>query len=309
MQRVFVLWIGLWLSTGLLSCSSDSGKPKPPAALPVPVDNPLTRHGGPFQLDWAMNPLWEDGRAEIAVYDAEQQVDGEPHRFTITQATAKREFNQQYNVSTTQPGRNDVFPVLQVTQQYTLPTAAYPSNVQVCLVFRRDQPVQLHKLTVSVQEWAGSSFKSFMDDGLQYQQQYNSYRDEEGLGQRTLLHQALFEDALPYTLRSLDFAALPTFRASIYGQQQTSSAKPPVLYQARIQVEEAPAADSLQNAWQVRVRLNDTRQNMYWFAKAYPHELLRAATWDGRRQWLKQLRRVPLSTTTPPADSAATVAE
>lgn len=177
MLRVFVLGVGLLGSTGLLSCSSDSGQKKTASALPVPVDTPLTRRGSPFQLDWAMNPQWEDGRMEVAVYDAEQLLGGEPRRYTLTQTTAKQEFNQQYNVATTQLRRKDVFPVLQVNQLYSLPTDAYPRHVQVCLSFRRDQPVQLHKFTASVQEWGGSTFKSFSDDGLQYQQQYNSYQD------------------------------------------------------------------------------------------------------------------------------------
>ncbi|WP_426492306.1 hypothetical protein [Hymenobacter sp. 102] len=271
-------------------------------AVSAPDDIPLMRRGSPFWLEWAMNPLWEDGRAEVAEYDAEQELEGESRRFTLTQITGKQEFSQQFNVQTSQRGIRDAFPVLQLTQLYSVPGQPYPQHVQVCQVFRRDQPVQLHKLTATVQEWGGSVFKTLTDDGLQYQQQYNSYQEGEGAGQRLLHRGVLVEDALPYTLRSLSFEKKPAFAARIYELQQTSHASAPSLYKARIQVEEAAAADTPEPAWRVRVRLSATRENVYWFARSYPNVLLRQTTWNGRRLWLKRLSRVPMRT---PADSAA----
>ncbi|MDU0368970.1 hypothetical protein ACFPAF_01075 [Hymenobacter endophyticus] len=254
-----------------------------------------------------MNPLWEDGQEEVAVYEAEQKVDGEIRRFVYTQATAKEEFNQQYNVRTDSLERKDIFPVMRLTQLYSMPGTAYPHHAQATLFFRRDQPVVLHKLTASVQEWAGNVFKAILDDGLQYQQAYTSYHDGQGSGQRVLRHNVLFEDALPYTLRSLDFARRPSFPAAVYELQLTNQASRPTLYQAQVRVEEGAPTDTPDPAWRVRVTLTDARQNQYWFAKAYPNVLLRRTTWDGRTLWLKQVsRRAAQLSSTPAAPDSVT---
>ncbi|WP_071883109.1 hypothetical protein [Hymenobacter swuensis] len=290
-MRGVVPFAAVCLTAGLLSCSSESGRKNAAANIPLPQDNPLTRRGGPFRQQWAMAALWEDGQAEVATYTAERVIYGEPRRFEYTLITVKEEFNQQYNVKTDDYQRKDVFPVMKVNQFCSIPANNYPYHFLTSLFFRRDQPVLLHKLTTSSQEWCGNTFKAIVNDGLQYQQTYNSYWDGQGNGQRTLRYDALFEDALPYTLRSLRFEALPTFQAFIYELQQTSKAAAPQLYQAQVRVEDGLTADTAEPAWRVSVTLTDKKQNVYWFAKTYPNVLLRQVTWDGRNLWLKQVRR------------------
>ncbi|UOQ76956.1 hypothetical protein MUN84_21180 [Hymenobacter sp. 5516J-16] len=256
-----------------------------------------------------MDRLWEDGKAEVATYEAERVVYGEPRRFEYTLITVKEEFSQQYNVKTDDRQRKDVFPVMKVNQFCTIPTEQYPYHFLTSLFFRRDQPAQLHKLTTSSQEWCGNTFKTILDDGMQYVQTYNSYWDGQGVGQRQLRRVVLFEDALPYTLRSLRFETLPTFKADVYELQQTNQATPPVLYPAHIRTEDALTADTSEPAWRVTVTLTNQKRNVYWFGKQYPNVLLRQTTWDGRTLQLKQVRRyvywpvAPAAATAP--DSAA----
>ncbi|WP_139922562.1 hypothetical protein [Hymenobacter sp. DG01] len=295
-MRIVVLVVsGAVLSAGGLACSSDSGTKSAPAAPTVAaaIESPLTRRGGPLRQQWAMDPLWEDGKAEVATYEAEQMVQGESRRFEYTFITAKEEFNQQYNVRTDSAQRKDIFPVMRSSQIGSIPTDTYPSHFQTCLFFRRDQPVQLHKLTASTQEWGGITFKAITDDGMQYVQAYNSYQDGQGTGERQLRRTVLFEDALPYTLRSLQFEQLPRFQTDIYELQQTNQATPPVLYHAQVRTEDAFTADTPEPAWRVHVALTGQKQNVYWFSKEYPNVLLRQTTWDGRTLRLKQVRRVP----------------
>jgi len=297
MRRVVAFWAVLGLTS---ACSSKSDrKPERPTDQ-IPLDNPLTRRGGPFRQQWAMNPLWEDGKAEVATYEAERVLYGEPRRFEYTLITVKEEFNRQYNVKTDDYQRKDVFPVMKVNQFCRIPTTNYPYHFLTSLFFRRDQPVELHKLTTSSQEWCGTTFKAIIDDGLQYQETYNSYWDGQGEGRRTLRHDVLFEDALPYTLRSMRFETLPTITARIYELQQTSKAPAPHLYEAQIRVEDGLTVDTPEPAWRVRVALTDQKQNVYWFAKTYPNVLLRQTTWDGRNLWLKQVRRYAYWPQSPP---------
>ena len=292
MFRVAPLLAALALSAGLISCSTPSDEQTGVAQTAAPADSPLLRRDGVFEQDWAMNRLWEDGQAEVALYRAERVIYGEPRVFEYTLITVKEEFNQQFNVKTDDYQRQDLFPVMKVNQFCSIPTDTYPYHFLTSLFFRRDQPVQLHKLTTSSQEWCGNTFKAISnDDGLQYEQTYNSYWDGEGAGHRKLQLNALFEDALPYTLRALRFERKPEFAARIYELQQTSRASAPTLYEAQIKVEDALTTDTPDPAWRVRVVLTDQKTNTYWFAKTYPNTLLRQTTWDGRNLWLKQVRR------------------
>ena len=224
-------------------------------------------------------------------------------RFEYAQLTVKEEFNDQYKVKTDNYDRFDLFPVMKVNQFCRIPTEQYPYHFLTSLFFRRENPVGLYKLTSSSQEWCGNTFKAFLDDGLQYVQTYNSYWDTQGAGQRNLRRDMLFEDALPYTLRSLRFAALPTFQATICELQQTSKATPPTYYDAEIKVQDAPAPDAPEPAWLVQVQLAPEKTSKYWFAKKYPNLLLRQTTWDGRKLKLKKVSRYAYWTH-PATDSA-----
>lgn len=246
-----------------------------------------------FDADWAMRPLWEDGLAEIARYDAQQVVNGRTLPYELTQVTQLEEFNQQFDVRTDSLRRNDVFPVIHIGQFGSLPTDTPPYHFLTSLFFRRDRPTVLHKLTTTLQEPAGNTFKAFVDDDLQYVETYNSYHDGQGAGRRLLRHELLFEDALSYCLRSLKFKELPAFNVTIAGQQQTSSAAPPLLYQARVTVAEQAASDTLAASWRVTVTLDQRKRNVYWFAQDYPHLLLSQVTWNGRLRRLKSVTRAP----------------
>lgn len=312
MHPAALLVSGALLSAGLLACSSDydtKTTAAAPAAAPVSIENPLTRRGGPMRQQWAMDPLWEDGKAEVATYAAERVVGGEVRQFESTLITTKEEFNQQYNVRTDSLQRKDIFPVMRFSQMCSIPTDAYPLHLLTTSFFRRDQPVHLHKLTTSSQELSGATFKAITDDGMQYVQTYDSYHDGQGAGQRQLRRTVLFEDGLPYTLRSLRFEDLPGFRTAIYEGQQTNQAAPPVLYQAQVRTEDALTADTPEPAWRVRVALSNQKQNVYWFSKQYPNVLLRQTTWDGRSLRLKQVRRQTLGPVALPGVAAAPAAE
>lgn len=276
----------------LVGCSSGPTDPGEQRGESVPA---LRRQhfDAYFDNDWAMRPLWEDGLAEIARYDAQQVINGEALSYELTQVTQLEEFNQQFDVRTDSLRRNDVFPVMHISQFGSLPTAMPPFHFLTTLFFRRDRPTVLHKLTTTLQEPAGNTFKAFVDDDLQYVETYNSYHDGQGAGRRLLRHEVLFEDALSYCLRSLRFADLPSFDVTIAGQQQTSSAAPPLLYQAHVTVADQAATDTLAASWRVTINLNKEKQNVYWFAHDYPHLLLRQITWNGRLRRLKSVIRAP----------------
>ncbi|MCC2545138.1 hypothetical protein LJY25_01660 [Hymenobacter sp. BT175] len=285
--RILVLLSAMgWLGASCSSEPDQAGRTAanaPEAALPQ-----LARH---FDQQWAMQKLWEDGLAEVAVYDAERVIYNKPRRFEYVQITVKEEFNQRFNVKTDDYQRTDLFPVMKVNQFCRIETDQYPYHFLTSLFFRRDEPITLYKLTTSSQEWCGNTFKAITDDALQYTQSYNSYWDGQGSGERALRRNVLFEDALPYTLRSLRFDQLPRFEVAVCELQQTSKALPPAYYEASVAVTAAAAAEAAEPAWRVVVQLDQQKRNVYWFARAYPNVLLRQTTWDGRSLVLKSQRR------------------
>lgn len=279
----------LALSAGLAGCTVPE-KEGPPGQLPAPAPGlqALLPH---FDANWAAGPYWEDGLAEVAVYDAERVVYQKTRAFEFTQITVKEDFNQQFNVKTDDYRRADLFPVMKVNQFCRIPTEQYPYHYLTSLFFRREQPVALYRMTTSSQEWCGATFKSVIDDGVSFELWYHSYWDGQGVGSRDLRRDALLEDALPYTLRALRFAQRPAFALTVLDLQQTNHARPPVYYAAHLATTPAPAADAPEPAWRVAVTLAPGKENVYWFAQQYPNVLLRHRAWDGRRLRLKSVRR------------------
>ena len=263
------------------------------------MDKPKVRASAPalqaimphFNEQWAMNKYWEDGQAEVATYDAERTVYKKKRQFEYTLITVKEEFNQQFNVKTDDYKRNDLFPVMKVNEFCQIPADQYPYHYLTSLFFRRDQPVALHKLTSSSQEWCGNTFKTIVDDGVNFKESFNSYWDQQGVGSRNLRRDVLVEDALPYSLRALRFGQSPAFDLTVMDLQQTSKAPLPVYYKAYLTTAKATADEAPAPSWRVTVQLAADKQNVYWFAQAYPNILLRQTTWDGRSLRLKSQRR------------------
>jgi hypothetical protein len=281
----FLLWVlGIGMLGSTVSCSGRSGpgSSQPPARL-----------ASFFDPQWAMDRRWDDGLAEVAVYAAERVIYQKPRQFEYTQITVKEDFNQEHNVKTDDYNRGDLYPVMKVNQFARIPTDNYPYHFLTSLFFRRENPVQLFKMTIGSQEWCGNTFKAFLDAGRNYQYSYNSYWDSQGAGEMSVDRDVLFEDQLPYTLRSLKFADNLRFEAPVAELQQTNKAGQPHVYQARVAVTPAPSASETLpgEAWRVVVQLDENKRNEYWFSQQAPHVLLRQRTWDGRNLDLKSLQR------------------
>jgi hypothetical protein len=282
------------LSSVMAACSTQAdpdGELLVAAQAAPPPNAALLKLAPYFKQEWAMNKWWEDGLAEVATYEAERVVYNKVRRFDYTLITVKEEFTPEHNVKADSLERLDLFPVMKVNQFCRIETDQYPYHYLSSLFFRRDESVALHKMTTSSQEWCGNTFKAITDEGLHYLQTYNSYWDGQGSGNRQLRRDVLFEDALPYTFRSLRFDQKPAFAAVIAELQQTNKATRPAYYTAQVRVEEGLTADTPEPAWRVSVALADSKQNVYWFAKKYPNVLLRQTTWDGRSLKLKSVRR------------------
>jgi len=237
-----------------------------------------------------MDTLWDDGLAEVAVYDAEREVYGKKREFEYTQVTVKGDFNREHNVKTDDYSCQDLFPVMKINQFCRIPTDNYPYHYLTSVFVHREQPWALHKLTSTSQEWCGNTFKAITAESDHFKQYYNSYFDGQGEGERDLPGDLLAEDQLSYTLRSLRFKDSTAFEIDVLETQQTNQSKEPVVYE-NAKVSSVGVMFNNVPAWKVDVQLAEGKTNTYWFAKAYPNQLLEQKTWDGRNYKLKKMSR------------------
>ncbi|EMR00833.1 hypothetical protein [Cesiribacter andamanensis] len=242
-----------------------------------------------FREDWAADALWDDGQAEVATYAARREVYGKVREYEYTFITVKEEFNTEHGVKTDDYTRSDLYPVLKINKFARLETDNYPYHYLTSLFYKRNEPGLLHKMTHSSQEWCGNTFKLFQQEGRGYQYLWSSYWDGQGDGREKLTGTPLFEDGLSHSLRALPFAEGLQFARPVLESQISNKATPPATYQAHFTV--SSSREEPLDSWQVQVQLARDKTSHYWFAKAYPHILLRMQSWDGQELQLQQQER------------------
>ncbi len=235
-----------------------------------------------FDQEWALNEIWDDGLAEVAIYDARRVKYGIIRECTFTFATVKEHFNKAYNVKTDDYEREDLFEVMKLNVFGRVETDNYPYHFLTSVFIKRNDPSHLFKMTNSSQEWCGNTFKEFSEAETFYSYQFNSYFDGEGKGVLELPKDVMFEDQLPIALRSLKFEEGLTFGVKIIESQISNRAKTPTIYDGEISVTssidtiknivgENESIFDLHDLWLITVTLTPDKINKYWFSKAYPH--------------------------------------
>ncbi|WP_258102038.1 hypothetical protein [Marinoscillum pacificum] len=247
---------------------------------------------------WAKDQLWDDGQAEVAIYDAERVVYGKTRKFEYVYVLVKEEFNQEFRVKTDDYNRSDLYPVMKVNKFCRIETLKYPYHYLTSVFYKRESPHQVHKLTNTSQEWCGNTAKSFLENGNQYDFQYMSYWDGQGNGTTTIEKGPWFEDQLSYTLRTLDFEEGLQFEVDLYPMQVSSKASVPVSEKATIAIEKASMnelteidSDLINEPWKVSVTRTEGSNLTYWINDVYPNILLKMEATDGRKLSLKSLTR------------------
>lgn len=109
---------------------------------------------------WSLDPSWDDGRAEVARYDARRLVYGRERRFETVILTVKEEMDTRTGVKADPPhdGRSLVT-VLKSNMLSSIPTENYTYHYMTSVFVRRDDPLSLVKLSQSSQEWCGTTYK------------------------------------------------------------------------------------------------------------------------------------------------------
>jgi len=251
-----------------------------------------------FDAAWARDPLWDDGQAEVSLYEARRPQYGKVESYEAVFIVVKEDFNPQHLVKADPPYEGkQLLPVLKLNAVHSYWTPNYPYHFLASVFVRRDDPAALVKLTVGSQEWCGNTFKE-IKTGRRTELIYHSYFGGEGDGSRLLALRPgdLFEDQLPLALRGLRFAPGLEVRRRLLPSLISNNLRRPVEPAdavIRVVGEETVATRAGRLlAWKVTLEFADIQQT-WWFEKTAPHALVKMESSDGRAWLLKARTRKP----------------
>ncbi len=274
----------LLLLASLLALSAPSVATSPPPAA--------------FDPAWARDSLWDDGQAEVSLYEAKRPQYGKVETYEAVFIVVKEDFNPQLLVKADPPFEGkQLLPVLKLNAAHSYWTPNYPYHYLASVFVRRDDPASLVKLTVGSQEWCGNTFKE-VKVGARPELTFHTYWDSEGDGTRPLDLRPgdLLEEQLPLALRGLAFApGLEVRRRVLPSLISNKLGKGPQFLDATITIagEETLATPIGRLAsWKVAVKFGEIQQT-WWFEKAAPHALVKMESSDGRAWLLKARTRKP----------------
>ena len=267
-----------------ISFTASSTAPSPPPAA--------------FDPSWSRDLLWDDGQAEVSLYEAKRPQYGKIETYEAVFIVVKEDFNPQLLVKADPPfeGRQ-LLPVLKLNAVHSYWTPNYPYHYLASVFVRRDDPAALVKLTVGSQEWCGNTFKE-VKTSPRPELSFHTYWDSEGDGVRPLDLRSgdLLEEQLPLVLRGLAFApALEVRRRLLPSLISNKLGQAPQFTDAVITVtgeETVSTPAGRLGAWKVNVKFGEVQQT-WWFEKAASHALLKMESSDGRAWLLKARTRKP----------------
>ncbi|MFQ5778172.1 MAG: hypothetical protein ACE5IP_09205 [Terriglobia bacterium] len=252
-----------------------------------------------YDAAWSQSSLWDDGQAEVALYDARRPQYGKIESYQAVFIVVKEDLNQQLHVKAEPPFEaKALLPVLKLNAYHSYWTDNYPYSFLLSVFVRRDDPARLVKLTLGSQEWCGNTYKEVTTWGTQPALEFHSYFDGQGDATRPLDLRPgdLLEDQLPLALRALQFApGLEVRRRVLPSLISNNMRRPPVLVPATITVVGEEAVETgagAHAAWKVKVAMGELQQT-WWFEKAAPHTLLKMDSSDGRAWLLRERTRKP----------------
>ena len=164
----------------------------------------------PLNLEWAASTVWDDGLAEVSVYDAKRMIYGKPRPHTLRVILVKEEFDVRALVKSDPPYEGkETTTVLKLNLVSSVPTDNYPYNFLASIFMDRFDVTRLVKATMSSQEWCGNTFKEVIPQGGSWQLHYHSYFDGEADGSRTVEAGAgfLLEEQILVAARAAALAA------------------------------------------------------------------------------------------------------
>ncbi len=250
----------------------------------------------PKREEFGSHPLWDDGKAEVNVYDVEETRYGTLRRFEARMIVVKEDLRLDTHVKSDRgPIPGETQEVLKLNHIRLIPTGTYDYHQMLSVYLERDtlQPV---KLSMAHFESCGITFVELLTGAGSLKQVSHSYWDGEAdrdlsipFGRGDLL-----ADALPLQLRGMDFSqtaprAVKVLPSQIGGRVAKPALVPMTLTFKAVQRLQVPAGAF--NA--VEVELQGPEGKPRWFFdSSFPYLLIKMETAAGGIYTLRKSLRL-----------------
>jgi len=160
------------------------------------------------ETDWLSHPKWDEGLAEICIFEGKQMKYGSLRRTSLEVITVREHFNPNKLVKTSPAADKNVLPIMKCNQVRRTRTGVYEYlQMGSAFVDRRDGSLQ--KISCVSAEWCGNSHASLMrKQGGGFDLTVANYFNDEGLSTTAVPAGAIFYDQLLLHLRQ----NLPTIK-------------------------------------------------------------------------------------------------
>lgn len=230
------------------------------------ADNPFDQ----FTRDWRDDPVWHDGKAEVAVYDATRTIYGVQRTYQARLYTNKEHADP--NTKTKDPtGKGRA--VFKHHLRQDVPTENYTYHYSTMCYVGVDDLKSL-KLDMSSQEDCGATFKQFVNHAGVCQWHQFSYFPNEGhiSGSYHTPKNFAMHDALSLILRGYPFQNPPRALKLALLRDQTTTKHSPGGFGNGIAIVEMVGMESLDlpigkvDSYHLKLTLAPTGSEHYWFA-------------------------------------------
>lgn len=264
---------------------------------------PLSAH---LSGEFLKNSLWDDGKAEVNIYDAEEIRYGIARKSEAVHILVKESHKPDLLVKADDWREKGLLEVLKFNYVLTVPTGIYSYRQMVSVFFDKGNfhPI---KMTVGSQEWCGNSFKEIVN----YKKNgsfinYITYWDQEGSGVKDLgLEEGTpFYDGLPILLRAVKIKKgekleFPLFPGQISSKLTSLKAEKAVLVHLGETEVEIPFGKKPATGFSLT---HSKGEDVFWFTKDFPHVLLQWKRHDGTEYRLRKTFRLDYWNKTSPGD-------
>jgi len=154
---------------------------------------------------WRTDPAWDDGKAEVCVYEATRTIYAQERRYLATAYTDKERADPASTVKVEDGGGIEVF---KHHVSEVVPTENYDYRFST-MVYLRTEDLSPLKLSASTQDGCGASFKEIWRDGDRLRFWESVYFPGAGRreGRCELRRDTQLADALTLSLRDYPFDA------------------------------------------------------------------------------------------------------
>lgn len=152
---------------------------------------------------------WDDGKAEVARYEAVRTIYGQPRPYELVRIVVKEPYDPRQGVKP-DADREGVVDAFKVVAVHEVPTGKPYEYRQTTFVhLDRADPRRALQASMGSQEWCGNTFVRLVRDASGLRRFAHSYWDGQADWDDALPAGVWLEDQLPLTLRALDPAGAP----------------------------------------------------------------------------------------------------